>query len=232
MDKVQGVSLPRCGHNLLVKHLQRYFGSGRICPDYRKRLLPFVAKAKMRKSSRYQSLVCDGDGGPDFHYCEYYYSCRRVPCCDARNSFQKSHDFHLKLPANPEKKYLVQSRNSLGLLISWYELRLPRNRETDSPQGFVNFAKRVRPYLEGFRRKWIDSELPCRIVINYEDYLEKPEQNLVNAIRHFLPDQPINIQKLREVVRDVRPAKDDAHFRYFDAAVSTGFLFPSRSLAS
>ena len=203
MEKIQGVSLPRCGHNLLVQHLQQYFEHRQICPDYRKKLLPFLAKAKMRRDSNVQRNSETNES--PFHYCEYYYSCKSYPCCDARNNFQKSHDFDLKLPVNTRQKYIIQTRNDLGLLISWFELRLPRKREVDSPQGFVNFANRIRPYLDGFRRKWLQSELPQRLAIDYDDYLHEPKRHLAKAIRQFAPDQPINVNRLREITSNVRP---------------------------
>lgn len=215
MDKIQGVSLPRCGHNLLVRHLQRYFQSADVCPDYRKNLLPFVAKAKTRRNSSPHR---------QFHYCEYYYSCRSIPCCDAANTLQKSHDFELELPVDPRQKYMVQNRNDLGLLISWFELRLPRRREIDSADGFLAFARRMRPYLDGFRSKWVSSSLPQRLIIEYDDYLASPLNCLAKVIQFIEPDHRIDLNRIKNTVSDVRAARDDSRFRYFDAAIASGLF--------
>lgn len=231
MHKVQGVSLPRCGHNLLVKHLQTYFDSSSVCPDYRKTMLPFIAKAKMRRFSESPTKNSTPSDKP-FHYCEYYYSCRSIPCCNAVNSFQKSHDFELDISTDPDQKYIVQTRNHLGLLISWFELRLPRQREVDSPEGFVAFAKRMQPYLNGFRKKWVESALKNRVVIDYDDYLRKPVYWLQMAIELFDDSARLDRNRLIEIVSDVKPAKDNSSFRYYDFAVASGLFESPRKMAS
>ena len=223
MKKVQGVSLPRCGHNLLVKHLQRYFSSSDVCPDYRKRFLPFVAKAKMRRSSMASHHHNQLTESP-FHYCEFYYSCRTVPCCDGRNVFQKSHDFELDLPSKQDSNYIIQIRNPLGLLISWFELRLPRKREIDTPEGFIAFTKRMQPYLDGFRNKWIESDLPNRLIIDYDAYLERPDFWLGRVIEMFEPARRCESKILKDITSDVQTARINSDFRYYEAAISSGFF--------
>ena len=91
MNKVQGVSLPRTGHNMLVIHLKQYFADHVDCPKYKDFLIPPLAKRRTRIKT------ADDHRTPRFHYCEHYYSCRSIPCVDADNKFQKSHDFDLDL---------------------------------------------------------------------------------------------------------------------------------------
>ena len=189
LERVQCVSLPRSGHNLLVSHLQRYFSSNRICVGSSKKRRSFFGK-------RTQPVVELANKESLFHYCEYYYACREHPCVDDSNTFQKSHDFELKLPCIPEQKYLVQFRQPLGLLISWFEMRLPRKREVDSADGFIAFLDRNRHYLEGFREKWIDSELPNQLLVDYEDYLSEPASWLARIVEFFDDERKIVWQKL------------------------------------
>ena len=119
-----------------------------------------------------------------------------MPCCDSATTFQKSHDFELNLPVKRHRKYIVQTRNELDLLISWFELRLPRKREVDSAEGFLAFARRMQPYLRGFCSKWLRSDLPNRLVLDYDDYLMTPDQRLADVIRFFLPDQQVDREKI------------------------------------
>ena len=131
MDSVQCVSLPRSGHNLLVQHLQKYFQSNEVC-------LSVPKSSKNQISRAVNSNGSNSASRQKFHYCEYYYACRERPCCCSQNCFQKSHDFDLSQPVLPGQKYLVQTRAPLGLLISWFEMRLLKKREKESTKTKKN----------------------------------------------------------------------------------------------
>ncbi len=209
MNRIQGVSLPRSGHNMLVIHLKQYFGQHVDCPDYRKRLLPSFSKRQTRR--RTERLEVNST----FHYCEYYYSCRSIPCPDANNKFQKSHDFQLDLPVLAEESYLVQTRHPMGLLISWYELRLKKGRELDTVAGWLRFVQRKIPYVDGFLDKWIPATKSGGLLLDYDDYLSRPVDGLSRAIQLFVANVEPDVKKIERIVKDVRPAKDDSQFRYF-----------------
>jgi hypothetical protein len=206
MDKVQCVSLPRSGHNLLVSHLQKYFAPSSICKPERSGFLK-LGTAK----------TATGTPKCQFHYCEYYYACRSHPCTNPGNKFQKSHDFELDLPVDLGQKYLIQKRAPIDLLISWFELRLPKNRETDSADGFTRFVKRMQPYVKGFQDKWVVSKLPHRLIFDYEDYLCAPAEHLTKAIQFFDASITPNISLIETIVADVRPPKDNRQFRFIDS---------------
>ena len=208
LDRVQCVSLPRSGHNLLVSHLQKYFRPASMCKKNRYRLLQFGTRSNSEKTPT--------DLG--FHYCEYYYACRSHPCIEARNTFQKSHDFDLLLPLQADQKYLIQKRKPLDLLISWFEMRLLKGREKDTPEGFSQFVNRMRPYVDGFRQKWIDAPMQHRLVFDYNSYLETPAQHLRAAVLYFDDTLDIDMNRIEEIVSDVKPAKDNRKFRYIDTA--------------
>ena len=218
MNKVQGVSLPRTGHNMLVIHLKQYFADHVDCPKYKDFLIPPLAKRRTRIKT------ADDHRTPRFHYCEHYYSCRSIPCVDADNKFQKSHDFDLDWPVDTSIPHLVQVRDSVSLLISWYEMRLKKNREIDSPDGWRAFVAKNIPYVEGFLRKWLPVAETNGLVIEYEDYLSIPDQWLEKVIHMFQGDLPINAKKIGRIVKDVRPNKIATDFRYFDSTPSNAFL--------
>ena len=56
----------------------------------------------------------------EFHYCDYYRHCRQIPCSDPKTTFQKNHDFKLSLSQDKRFHYLVQYRNPLQAIASWY----------------------------------------------------------------------------------------------------------------
>lgn len=210
-DAVQCVSLPRSGHNLLVVHLQKYFDSTLTCQNEKVGLLSFRSRNIPRNAS----------DANKFHYCEYYYACRSHPCKDSNNSFQKSHDFELSLAVDQARKYLIQKRNPLDLLISWFEMRLLKNRERDTPDGFAAFVERMHPYINGFIEKWVDAPLPHRLVFDYEDYLQSPAEHLKSAIEFFGDNLDVDMIRINEIVKDVKAAKDNRNFRFIDAAPKT-----------
>ncbi len=237
MHKIQGVSLPRSGHNMLVDHLQSYFRSHNVCSGSRTRKIGLLKKLKQHallrrdhaanKSDSTQSAKTKHamqpaatvlDRSPEaFHYCEYYYTCRTVPCIDASNAFQKSHDFELDQPIETNRRFLIQTRNAIALLLSWFELRLKKNRESDSQAGFDAFVARQNSYISGFQRKWIDNDLPNRLILDYDDYMTRPAALLHRTIEFFVPEQPIDDGLVANIVQNVRPPKDIRDFRFTPA---------------
>ena len=225
MNRVQGVSLPRTGHNMLVIHLKQYFGEHVDCPKYKNYLLPALAKHLQR------SRTADDARTSTFHYCEYYYSCRSHQCVDADNKFQKSHDFDLDHPIDNAVPHIVQTREPIALLISWFEMRLAKNRETDSVAGWQAFVNEKLPYVDGFLRKWQPVAESNGLLIDYEEYLLAPDQWLEKAVRVFIGEQTeVNQRKIKRIVSDVRPTKVAADFRFYDSTPeSARMVFTSPS---
>jgi hypothetical protein len=212
MNKIQGVSLPRSGHNLLVGHLQRYFGSNECCRVDRAPLF-VTARRWLNRSRRDRQAQASA-----FHYCEYYYACRQSPCRAPNNHFQKSHDFDLDLSVQLDAQYLIQIRNLTSLLISWFELRLCKGREVDSHEGWIQFVNRNRGYVFGFLDKWLDAaKQQTVLVIDYDRYLAEPVATLSEVIRRFDPERACDESKLRRIIRNVRPATPACQFRYYES---------------
>lgn len=217
LNRIQGVSLPRSGHNMLVRHLQQYFGSTECC-SVRPTKWPFTRpKSAVEKAEQQQGATAQLK---NFQYCEFYYSCRKAPCVSRHNTFQKSHDFELDLETGICTGYIIQTRSEVNLLISWFEMRLAKGREADTPDGFAAFAQRQRPYLQAFIDKWIEADLPNRLVLEYEDYLAEPEKCLAQAIRMFDPTSALDRERIAKIAADVRPARDNRNFRFHEVAAS------------
>jgi len=214
MEQVQCVSLPRSGHNMLVGHLQRYFQSHTSCS---KTKLPTKKFTLFGRTKDRQKTHVHPDTSSNFHYCEYYYGCRNHPCVDQHNTFQKSHDFELELPVEQERKYLIQKRDRLDLMISWFEMRLKKNRENDSKAGFQAFLERQRSYLDQFHQKWVEAPIRYRMILDYEAYLNDPMESLTQVIHFFDHDHEVDSDLLSDIVTDVRPAKDNSGFRFASA---------------
>ena len=206
---------------MLVSHLQKYYGSSQICVSSAKKRMSFLG--------RFQQEIPDPPSPTGFHYCEYYYACRQHPCTHDGNKFQKSHDFDLNLTYDPVQKYLIQYRNPLSLLISWFEMRLLRNREVDSADGFLNFVDRNESYVRDFQEKWMNNEIANRLLVDYESYISAPVKTLSEVIHFFGEDQVIDEEKIQSVVKDVKPAKDDRQFRFYQSVARRRQLWISAS---
>ena len=214
MERVQCVSLPRSGHNLLVGHLKRYFQSNNCCSKTKKPTKKFNLFGRTNGSEAKRTQSRSNDSLSEFHYCEYYYACRNHPCVDQNNKFQKSHDFELQLPVEQERKYLIQKRDRLDLMISWFEMRLKKNREKDSQAGFEAFLEHQRSYLDQFHQKWVEDPIRNRMILDYESYLSDPIESLTRVIHFFDCEHKVDLDLLSSIVKDVRPAKDNSDFRF------------------
>lgn len=199
MRRIQGVSYPRSGHGLLVRVLARYFSGD---PDFK----------------------VDG-GEPDiagsFGYCEFYRHCRSVPCTDKRVTFQKNHDFDLRLPKHRHTWYLVQYREPLPAIISDYELQIRKGRiseEDDCERRFLQFLSKRLGFYALFKKKWVDPPVPSNIcIIKYEELTVGPIESLRKAILFCEPDKSVDEAYLTSLVEKhtIAGKRDIRKFRYY-----------------
>lgn len=108
-------------------------------------------------------------------------------------------------------------------------MRLPKNREVDSATGFLAFVDRNQDYVKGFRSKWIESELPNRLLVDYEFYISNPMETLTRVVNFFDDGIEVDESKINRIVEDVKPAKVDSQFRYYDAVAHRTELWTSTS---
>ncbi|MEM9409754.1 MAG: hypothetical protein AAGA30_01495 [Planctomycetota bacterium] len=94
-----------------------------------------------------------------------------------------------------------------------------KKREKNTPQGFNTFEKQKMEYVRGFKKKWIESPIRNRLVIDYDTYLAYPAENLCNVLEFFDDVHQVNLAKVKNIVQDVLPAKDNSQFRFYDSAL-------------
>ncbi len=230
MRKVQGVSFPRSGHHLLIRDLISYFGprsgsssDGAFGMNIYERLSLFSKTYR----NAWQHFPASKKNA--FVYCEYYSHCNNIPCINPHNTFQKSHDFHLDLPRNDQLFYLVQIREPLPAIISWFELSLkhefPRQGLEEEPADTKEYwhkfyAKKLEFYF-GFLEKWIlPGENDNLIIIDYDDYTTNRLASLKKILSFIEPGKEVDMWHLEKSLEQLKTKRTTKNFRHLDPFLS------------
>lgn len=206
-EQVQGVSFPRSGHHLLVGHLRDYFS---CVPCRGERFRELLLRIFGGSRRRFQQ----------FEYCNYYQHCGRHWCRNASTVFQKNHDLELTLPIHSGRFHLIQIREALPAIISWYELAIQRgwDNAVDSSDGWKRFFDQKLHFYLKFSAKWLAPEIGSFSLVSwYEQYVKDPVATLVPLIRVFAPAHEVRLDILQDVAGtnpDIRRVTD---FRYYSS---------------
>jgi hypothetical protein len=119
------------------------------------------------------------------NYCEYYNCIGRrgeiIECskssdtwkekgfsCGAGNRILKDHDFELLLPYKNDRKYVIQLRNPILSIASWYELD-SKNLNLKLPEFNIYFSQKLKFWIE-FVDKWYPKFSNENVIyVPYED---------------------------------------------------------------
>jgi hypothetical protein len=158
--------------------------------------------------------------GKDFHYCRFYTHCRQIPCSDPKTYLQKNHDFGLALKISPGQSYIVQYRNPLEALVSYYEFRIEQGQQkTDSYKSWVALAGKDILYWKGFIQKWvINRKGPYFYHLSYEDLIQNPIAKMGEVIKFVDPSKPAEPELVCRAVRKhkVRIPRNIKDFKYYN----------------
>lgn len=135
--------------------------------------------------------------GPGFIYDEDFYG----PGVHRKGHFMKNHDFDLDIPIRDDRVYLVQVRDPFDCFHSWHKMTIPRDGIPDTIEVFREISRSKLDYWSGFVRKWVFSEIPNRMILNYRDLVNLPQQSLEKVVRLFgeQPDPEKMANALSEV---------------------------------
>lgn len=123
-------------------------------------------------------------------------------------NFQKNHDFDLKWPITDDRRYLVQTRDPIDAIESWFHLeqRMGKTGAT-RPEYEVwrNYIAGKLDYWRGFVDKWIYSYIPNRLVVSYADLLHRPESTVTSVIQHLQAKAEVDAKKLNDALDKFKP---------------------------
>ncbi|WP_108663070.1 hypothetical protein [Acuticoccus kandeliae] len=121
--------------------------------------------------------------GNRFKYCEFYGARNRLgseccgifPCRKPGVSMSKQHDLRLHEQLALDHPVIVQYRDFEHSVASHYELFIGKQAGlTDTRDEFVQFAKTKAADYAGFTAKWVHSDRPNRLTIEYDDLMADP----------------------------------------------------------
>jgi len=189
MRNITSVSFPRSGHHLLINILARYFGKD---PLYDSRS---IETGEDRSHFTAGRLV----------YCEYYTHCRKSPCSDPKTTFQKNHDFDLKLPNKNGQYYIVQYRNPKDAIASNFKLESQVLKTVeDSEASWKKYHKEKMIYWESFYKKWVlQNKNPLTYYVKYEDLVTQPGKVVRGVMQFCDPDSLLDKERLKEAIASV-----------------------------
>jgi len=156
----------------------------------------------------------------DFHYCEFYHHCGKVPCADHSTNFQKNHDFDLTLFNNPAYNYVIQYRHPIESIISWYNLKLSnRQIREDTVTIWVYFLHQKIEFWKKFVKKWIiENKNPYVYYLNYRDFVNNPQIKLKETVEFLDPSTPANMALISDIISKMHIClrSDIKKFRYYN----------------
>ncbi|MBD3345351.1 MAG: hypothetical protein GF401_09850 [Chitinivibrionales bacterium] len=202
VKKIQCVTYPRSGHHLLADLL--------IC---------YYAKDPRTSLSSHDHFIAVNR----FQYCEYFNHCKTVPCTDHETTYQKNHDMHLDQPVNPDYNYIIQYRNPLESLVSFFTVSSVEHSwiKDEGVESWQKFSEENIVYWKQFAEKWLSRKQPLKaLYVNYGDLLANPSQKLQEVIDYLEPGAPIDTVLIDAIVDSKRIHKRNhiADFKYFDSS--------------
>ena len=161
MNKSYIVTFPRSGHHILLGLLDSYVNvSDNYCEFYE------------CKNNKNESIQCPMNNDN--------WTAKKSQCGSGRQLI-KSHDFDLELKYSEEINYLVQLRNPILSIQSWYELQ---GKDLNNKDEWEVFFTDKFEFWKRFVDKWLAlSDRKNVLVVNYDSL---SDYSYIDNIRRFL----------------------------------------------
>jgi len=112
------------------------------------------------------TLLCKNEWQEPIECCRDK-SNKDVTICLSGRPIIKSHDFDLKLPMRINIKYVVQYRNPMFSIASYYKLQKKKEMEFNISEK--DFWDENYAYWESFMQKWAVNRSKNILLVNYDD---------------------------------------------------------------
>lgn len=108
---------------------------------------------------------------------------------DPSTNFEKTHDSNLDQPIETGIRHIVQVRYPPDAIASWFNMACKSN-VPDTAGNWKQYAVQVAPLWLRFYRRWVLDPVPERLVVTYDDLVDRPADTLAAVARHITGQQP------------------------------------------
>lgn len=206
MHRVQGISLPRSGHHLLVHCLKDYFGDDLgYCSNLFRSDSFSNSEITFQKNHDFN---LDLPVEPTLKYLVQY----RHPL----ESLVSWYRWEVRNGIQAEMNYGWQP--FINKNVPFWNLYTRRNTQK---RWHLFLEKRI-PFWTKFIRKWIidiDHASVCHV--DYSDFIRDPFNTLSRVLVFFEPEEDLDEMRLLEIIakHDIRPKSNIKEFDYYDEQV-------------
>lgn len=192
--KFVSVSLPRSGHHLLMRILDRYFQERfHYCEFY---TIDDCCKA----------IPCVRQHGKEAIF------------------VQKTHDFEFETPILPSQAYLVQVRHIVPQILSHFDYwaRDPRSTDRDSIDCFRSFAVDRLRYYKSFFERWVYGATAGNVkLVVYDRILSRPIDEIAGVAGFVLGHARLDLSRLIGAIDEahIAPQNDFRGHRYYETEI-------------
>lgn len=206
MHKVQGISLPRSGHHLLVSCLKNYFEDelGYCSNLFRMDQFSEPETTFQKNHDFHLDLPID----PNLRYLIQY----RHPLESLVSWYKWEVDHGIRAEMNYGLRPFINRR------VPIWNLYTRRNTLT----RWNTFLEARIPFWINFISKWIiDIDHPSVCYVDYSDFIRDPFNTLSRVIVFFKPEDSVDKVRLLEIIskQDIRPKSNIKEFKYYDERI-------------
>lgn len=183
MRKVECISYPRSGHGILNKFLAFYFGDKSA-----EEIIDLCNKEKYFEIGAYV-------------YCEIHKRPDMMIGRNLKTNFQKNHDFNLDTPIRGDRYYVIQIRNPVEAIVSYFYRQNKGKNFTQ--EKWDNFYPSKADYWIKFYKKWVKLDTQRKFILDYD---EMKASSLKKLIMYMSDSNEIIDSKVEEgiIALDIR----------------------------
>ena len=171
-----------------------------------------------RSGHRWMRNMVKSYYGKEFHFCATHKDCRQVPCIDPGTNWQKTHDFLLNDVIDSDYRYVIQVRNPLDSITSWYEFDLEHKVDfKDSKENWDKYIIEKITLWLGFVYKYcVRHNNINMIIVKYSDLVINTASTLEKVIRFTAGTESVDKNLISQSITEPHSIRNIYDFRYYD----------------
>jgi hypothetical protein len=144
--------------------------------------------------------------GDEMVYSEYHETGVTLES-DPTVNVQKCHDFELDLPYKPEFRHVVQVREFLPAVLSWWKIY--KGWESKSAPELIRFIQEKQEFYKLWNRRWRYNCEPI-LIVRYEILSQNPKYSVSRALRWITDKSDDECERLAAIAVSYLPPHEDS----------------------